>query len=260
MAEQHGIEAVALCDHNTVAGLPSFLEAAAGSSVEAIPGIEFSTDYCGKELHILGLFIQPEHYDKIMSLLEEMLWKKEQSNIRLVEALGTVGIALDYEAIKKGTPNGQVNRAVIAAELVRKGYCASVKEAFSRWLSPKCGFYCPPDRLEVMDTIRYIKSIGAVAVLAHPFLNLEEESLRIFLSQARESGLDAMETFYPKYDDLTTEKACQIAAEYGLLCSGGSDFHGENKPDIALGTGRDNLNIPYAVLAALRLRQKQKLS
>lgn len=257
LAGESGVEALALCDHNTVAGVLEFLEAARNSGVEAIAGIEFSTDYGDRELHILGLFVQPRHYDAIEALVNEMGRRKEQSNIRLIQGLAGAGISLDYDAIKAGTPNGQVNRAVIAAEMVRLGYCDSIREAFSKWLSPKHGYFVPPKRLDVFETIRFIKSIGAVAVLAHPFLNLDPDSLRQFLPLAKSCGLDGMEVYYPKFDAQATALAEQIAKEFRLLPSGGSDFHGENKPDIALGTGKNNLNIPHFLLEDLKERRGQ---
>ena len=252
LAEESGLKAVALCDHNTVAGLPDFLAAAEGSSVEAIPGIEFSTDYRGTELHILGLFVRECHYDAIMAKVNSMLILKEKSNRDLVEALKAAGLDLDYDAIKAGTPNGQVNRAVIAAEMVRLGYCPTVKDCFSQWLSPKRGYYKPPARLDVFEVIAFIKSLGAVAVLAHPFLNLEEDALEEFLKAAVPCGLDAVETLYPKFTPEQRERAREIAQANGLLISGGSDFHGENKPDIALGTGRGDLVVPHGLLENLR--------
>ena len=255
LAEQIGLEAVALCDHNTVAGLPDFLAAAAGKKLQAVPGVEFSTDYQGTELHILGLFIEPEHYAAVTDKVNWMLIQKEQSNRDLVEALKPAGILLDYEAIRARTPNGQVNRAVIAAEMVRRGYCESVQDCFKQWLSPKRGYFKPPARLDVFDVIRFIKSIGAVAVLAHPFLSMDEQLLRAFLPRAVEAGLDAMEVFYSKYTEETTLLAVKIAEEYGILPSGGSDYHGGNKPDIAIGIGRGDLKIPHRWLNGLKKRK-----
>jgi len=256
LAEEKGISAVALCDHNTVAGLPEFLAAAERSTVEAVPGVEFSTDYGGRELHILGLFIKPQHYAAITEKLEQMLLWKEQSNRELVEALRPAGIDLDYEHIKAGTPDAYVNRAVIAAEMVQKGYCGSVKEAIDQWLAPRCGYYHPPRRLDVFEVIRFIKSIGAVAVLAHPFLNLDEQALRVFLRDAVAAGLDAMEVYYSTFSQEQTDLAVQIVKQFGLLPSGGSDFHGANKPDTQLGTGKNNLHIPCSVSKNLAARHK----
>lgn len=250
-AEEAQLSAVALTDHNTVAGLPDFLAASRASTVAAIPGTEFSTEYRGTELHILGLFIRPEHYKTVTAILDEMLRRKEQSNIDLVAALRRADIILDYDAIRASTPDGYVNRAVIAAEMLRLGYVDSVQQAFSLWLSPKHGYFVPPKRLDAFEAIRFIKSIGAAAVLAHPFLNLDEAGLREFLPKAKEAGLDGMEVCYPIFTPEQTELACAIAGEYGLLPSGGSDFHGANKPHISLGTGRGALAVPEEWLPEL---------
>jgi predicted metal-dependent phosphoesterase TrpH len=251
-AKQAGLAAVALTDHNTVAGLPCFLAAAQGSGVEAVPGVEISTDYGEKELHILALFVRPEHYDAITDLMEEMLRRKEESNVALVDTLFRAGYPVDYAAIKARTPNGQVNRALIAAELARLGYVEDIQDAFKKLLSPKRGLYTPPKRISSYEAIRFIKSLGCTAVLAHPFLNMDTAMLRGFLPEAVACGLDGMETVYSKYSPEETALAIRIAQEFGLKNSGGSDFHGQNKPDIAIGTGRGDLKIPVEWMEALR--------
>ena len=253
-AEEAGLSAIALCDHNTVEGLPDFLAAGQGSAVETIPGVEFSTEFEGEELHILALFVQPEDYAPITRKMEDFRRRKERSNEDLVAALRGLGLDIDYRLIRENA-GGYVNRAGIGAELTRKGYTASVKEAFQKYLSPARGYYVPPKRLDAYEAIAFIKSLGAVAVWAHPFLDLDEAGVRRFLPRAVDRGLDGMEVLYPKYTGETMALAARIAEEFGLLPSGGSDFHGENKPDIRLGTGRDNLAIPEAFLEALRARK-----
>ncbi len=250
-AERMGLAAIALTDHNTVAGLPEFLAAGQGSAVEAVPGCEFSTDYEGTELHILGLFIQPQHYETVTAVLEDAQREKARSNQKLVAALNAAGYALDYDKICAKS-SGQINRAHIASALVEQGYFADKQAAFRGPLSAEHGFYQPPKRIGACDCIRFIKSMGAAAVLAHPFLSLEEAALRGFLPQAVAAGLDAMEVSYSKYSPETTARALAVADEFGLKYSGGSDFHGGNKPDIALGTGRGDLVVPAGWLDALR--------
>ena len=110
----------------------------------------------------------------------------------------------------------------------------------------------PPKRQEALETIAFIKSMGAVAVLAHPFLDLDEAGLRRFLTLAKPCGLDAMETMYSKFDPDTETLAKAIAQEYGILQSGGSDFHGSVKPDVFLGKGRGDMAIPYQLLEKLK--------
>ena len=253
-AQQRNLSAIALTDHNTVAGLPDFLAAAEKYSVEAVPGVEFSTEYLGTELHILALYLKEEHFPTVTAMMEDFRIRKEQSNEDLVAALAKDGMVIDYDAVKAAA-GGYINRAHIAAELTRLGYTASIKAAFKGLLAPGAGYYTPPKRLDAYDAIRFIKSIGAVAVLAHPFLNLNEAELRLFLPQAVAAGLDGMETLYPRYTPEETALAEAIAQEFGLLPSGGSDFHGDNKPDIALGSGTGGLRVPCNFLTNLKTRK-----
>jgi predicted metal-dependent phosphoesterase TrpH len=253
-AQRLGLGAVALCDHNTVAGLPAFLEAAQGREVEAVPGVELSTDYEGTELHIVGLFIRPEHYAAVAEIVAEGQRQKEQSNRDLITALNQAGYALDYGALAAAVPDGRFNRAHVAAEMVRKGYAESMQDAFRRYLRPEIGYYRQPRWITAYEAIGFLKSLGTVAVLAHPFLSMKEARVRAFLPQAVERGLDAMETMYVTYDEPTTRLAMEMADAFGLKHSGGSDFHGDNKPGIYLGEGKGNLKIPISVLQELRQR------
>lgn len=250
-AERCGLSAVALCDHNVVAGLPAFLEAARESSVEAIPGVELSTDYNGTELHILGLFLPPESFPKIEALVAEMGRNKIAANIALVSALQNAGYRIDYETIRAKTPKGNLNRVHIAAELVEKGYLKTIEEGFATILSKEYGLYREPKRLSAWEAIVALHRMGTAAVLAHPFLNLTEERLRVFLAEAKPYGLDGMETVYSSYDEETAQKAAQIAEEFDLKPSGGSDFHGTNRGN-ALGIGKGNLRIPLLFAEGLR--------
>lgn len=254
-AIENGLSAVALTDHNTVEGLPDFISAARGKNIEIVLGSEFSADYNGKELHILGLFIPPSCFDTITETLESINMRKEESNIALVEALARAGYTLDYERIKASTPNGRVNRSQIATALLEKGYVKTQNEAFDTLLSKKTGYYKEPKRFDVGEVIELIRSIGAVCVLAHPFLNLSEEELIELLTTT--DGFDGIECYYSSYDRETTDKALRIAERFGLLKSGGSDFHGTAKPDIELGAGRGELRIPYEWYLDLKKRAEK---
>lgn len=252
-AADAGLSAIALTDHNTVAGLPDFLAAAPDFPVEAICGTEFSVDYQGTELHLLALFLRPEHFAPISAMTEDFKARKRQSNRDLVAALNEAGFDLDYDTIARASKD-YVNRAHIGAVMTEKGYVSSIKEAFKLYLSPKHGYYIPPQKPDVFETIRFIKTLGATAVLAHPFLNLDEPALREFLPRAAACGLDGMETLYPSFDDAQTAAAKAMAAEFSLLESGGSDFHGTNKPHIQLGIGQGDLHVPDSLVSALRGR------
>ena len=246
-AEEAGLAAIALTDHNTVAGLQEFMAAGVCSQVETVPGIELSTDWNGTELHLVGLFVQPRHEDTIRTYLADFARRKENSNRALVDALAARNYCLDYAAIQEKA-GGYINRAHIAMELVAKGYVPTVKAAFSTLLSEKNGLYHPPERIAVTDAIAWFREMGIVTVLAHPYLNLTQAQLEALLPAAKQQGLVAMETLYSTYDEATTAAAAATAERFGLLPSGGSDFHGTAKPHVHLGVPE----VPFSCLEQLK--------
>ena len=244
LAKDANLGAIALTDHNTVSGIPAFLSAGQGAGVITVPGIEVSSDFMGTELHIVGLFRSLDYFDAVEAYVSDYLARKDQSNIDLCNNLCAAGYTVSYEEIKAATPDGVVNRALIAAALLKSGYVGSIKEAFATLLSKKGGYYHEPQKLVAYEVIQKLLEFDAVPILAHPFLSMDEDMLRAFLPRAVQVGLVGMETDYATYDEPTVRKARAIALEYGLLPSGGSDFHGTNKPDIRVGVGRGNLAVP----------------
>lgn len=251
-AKRIGLSAVALTDHNTVEGLTELFRAAEGTGVEAIGGVEFSTDYLDVELHIVALFVKPQHFSAISARVAELDKRKEESNIALAAALTAGGYEVDFDEIKARTPKGHVNRAHFASALLEKGYVQSIPEAFERLLSKTGGFYTQPKRLEVFETLEFLREIGCASVLAHPFQELDEEGVRQFLTLAKPHGLDGMETEYAKYDHAQVARLKAIAKEFDMKESGGSDFHGDRRKGTDLGVGQGNLFIPKAFADNLR--------
>ncbi len=249
-----GISAIALTDHNSISGLNEFLCAARDAEIEAVAGVEFSVKYEDKELHLIGMFIRPEHFGAVAEFIGDVKERKNAANRALVAKLAKLGYDVDYDALIASTPDGYVNRAHIAAEMVRRGYTKSFNEAFEGFLVEKAGYYKPPKSPTLFDTLDLIRSIGAVSVLAHPLLQLEREELRSLLPEAIRHGLCAIETQYVKYSRETREFSSALTREFSLLESGGSDFHGANKPDSLLGIGRGDLKVPYSFYE--RLKQK----
>lgn len=245
LAEKNNISAIALCDHNTVNGLPDFIKAAESSNVIAVNGIEISTEYNGTELHILGLFLPEEKFSEITDMMSRIKAFKEESNKKLVENLCNGGYLIDYDEIKIKNGGAYINRAHIAAELIEKGYFADRKEVFDTVLSPDGGYYTPPERFKALEIIGYLDSIGAVPVWAHPFLDMNADEIDAFLPIAKAHGLVGMETRYSEYNEETQKTAEMLAEKHGIKQSGGSDFHGENKPDLSMGTGKGNLEVPF---------------
>ncbi len=246
LARDAGLEAIALTDHNTVSGIPAFLEAGKNSGVITVPGIEVSSDYMGTELHIVGLFKTLDHLEEVEAYVSDYLVRKDRSNIDLCNNLCAAGYTVSYDEIKAATPDGVVNRALIAAALLKAGYVDSIKEAFASLLSKKGGYYHEPQKLDAYEVIQKLQEFDAIPILAHSFLSMDEDMLRAFLPRAKQVGLVGMETDYVTYDQATTELARAIALEFDLQPSGGSDFHGINKPDIRVGIGKGKLAVPFA--------------
>ena len=181
---------------------------------------------------------------------------KEESNIALASALNKAGYAINYEEIRAMSPDGNVNRAHFAEKLTELGYTETTDHAFQTVLAPEAGFYKEPKRVDLFDMIRYVRSIGAVPILAHPFLKLSEDELFELLPIAREAGLCGIECYYSTHSDEETETALRLAERFNLCCSGGSDFHGSRKQGILLGTGKGNLKVPYDCAEQLRNKAK----
>lgn len=258
-AREARLSPIALTDHNTVEGLDEFLAEAERQGVEAISGIEFSVDYLGRELHLLALYVGREYFGEIEEMMERYLKIREQSNREMVQALRDGGYLIDYNEILAKSGNGYINRAHIARELTEKGYMPSVRAAFDTLLRKDGPYFRPRKFPNVFDMIDYIRKIGAVSVLAHPFLQFNEAELREFLTEARKHGLCGMETVYTEFSDEQVALAKRIAEEFGLIESGGSDFHGTTKPDVAIGVGFGNLKVPAILAERIKKRAEENL-
>jgi predicted metal-dependent phosphoesterase TrpH len=242
-----GLSAIALTDHNTASGVTEFLAAAEGKPIMAIGGTELScehiTSHGAVDVHVLALFLPESSYERIEERNADMMKRKKQSYLECERRLAEDGYIISYEELCKKSIN-LPNRAAIAEELMRRGYVGSIKEAFSSLLASGGKYYHSPSYPSVTETLDFISELGAVPILAHPFLNLTEEELLTLLPEAKAHGLCGMEVFYSKYDEKTTTRSIEIAKKFGLALSGGSDFHGSRKPDIALGKGQGNLSVP----------------
>ncbi|MBR5739564.1 MAG: PHP domain-containing protein [Lachnospiraceae bacterium] len=252
LAEKSGVNVIALTDHNTSKGLPEFMEAGRRTDVITVPGCEFTTDYEGTEIHVIGLFFPEESWPEIEDYVELMSIAKRKSNRQLVDSLRAAGYDVTYEEIQALTDAQAFNRAHVARVLRDKGYVSSVQEAFQKILGENCGFYTPPKRLNALTTIRFIALYGGVPVLAHPLQKQTEAELNRFLPEAKEAGLVALESHYSTFTEEETAKLEAMAERFGLKNSGGSDFHGSAKPDIALGRGRGGLVVPFSFYEDLR--------
>lgn len=258
LASDMGLYAAALCDHNTVSGVPEFLKSAKSKSLNAVAGCEFSSDYCGTEIHILALFIDENRLSDVSRFTENYLIKKDNTNRDLVKALNSCGFNIDYDEIKS-REKGSINRAHIAYALKEKGYCKSINEVFDTIFKLPEIRAVKSFRPEGLDVISFINDICAVSVIAHPFLSFKKSDiLYSFLKSAKKAGLDGIETRYSLYSKENEMQADELSERFSLLKSGGSDFHADIKPDIKLGTGKGSLEVPDEYYEMLLERKRKK--
>lgn len=252
-AKRANLSAFALTDHDTTAGVSEALEAAKGSNIEVVPGAEISAGYKEKDIHILGLYLDHKN-DQLNNCLAQALEERDNRNIQMANNLNKAGLDIDIDRLKAANPPGTVlTRAHFGRFLLEHKQVKSINEAFERYLGTDCPCYVPREYISPEDTISLIKQAGGVPILAHPLIyKLPENELDQLIKRLKNAGLEGIEVFYSANTGFDEGIVRRYANRYDLVMSGGSDFHGVNKPSIQLGTGRGNLCIPYSVLENIR--------
>lgn len=251
-ASKKELRAVALTDHDTLEGIPEAVHYGGKYGVEVISGIEISTEYENNELHIVGLFVSNENAE-LVSALENLKRSRENRNIEMVEKLNQIGVNISYDNILKRADGGIVTRAHIAREIIANGYASSNNEVFDRYIGDHCQAYVKRSVMSWQDTLYLIAKAGGLPVLAHPLqYKLSERRLEMIVSDLASHGLAAIEAYYSTHSPSDIKYIKDLAKKNGLRLSGGSDFHGANKPKLDLGTGYGGLEVPYEVLDNLR--------
>jgi len=244
LAAQLQLGAVALTDHDTVAGLAQAEEEARRLDVCFIPGIELTADHSETERHILGYWIDPGS-PELASLLERMERERRGRVGRIAEKLGECGVALDPEEVFEVPHQGVLGRMHVAEALCRRGATANVNEAFARYLRDDGPAYVPKYALTVAETIALIHRAGGVASLAHPGGEVDREEITGFA----QAGLDGLEAYYPGYASSLRDRYCELARHLSLVATGGSDYHGRRK-DQGLGA----MTVPLEAVERLKAR------
>ncbi len=260
-AKAAGLEAVALTDHDTVQGLPEFMEAGRAHGLEVIPGVELTVRSDLGSLHILGYWV-PMGQSGLTQSLEYLNRRRAERNREIAGKLQSLGLDVSYEEIE-AKAGGTVGRPHIAQVLLDKNYVRTLQEAFDRYIASGGKAYVPKVVLSPEEAVRLLKAEGATVCLAHPkiYRKVDMAALEGFLARMKPLGLDGLEARYSAHSPEDNRAYENLAAKLGMVICGGSDFHGAVKPLIRLGKGKGDLFVPYSVLQALKdLRRSQGLA
>lgn len=257
-AVEKNLAAVAITDHDSIAGLDEALSHAASlrrqglPSVEVVPGIEFSTKYEKQDVHIVGLYIAYDG-DVFQEALNGFIDSREGRNRKMCRNLQEAGIGISYEKLQELYPGAVITRAHYASFLCEYGYVKNRQDAFAKYLGDHTKYFVPREKVTPSQAVELILRAGGVPILAHPPLyHMGNERLDVLVSSLTENGLMGIESFYSTYTNQDVRDMLRLAEKYELLLSGGSDFHGANKPGLDLGCGYGKLFIPEDVLTKIK--------
>lgn len=252
LAAQKGLAAIALTDHDTTAGIEEAVTAAGRAGIELVPGIEFSCVYQKTEIHILGLYINI-HDPAFSAQLQKLLDIRSQRNEEMIRRFQANGFSITLEDLQAGNPDTVITRAHFARVLTEKGYASSMDQAFKQYLQYG-GKYClRKEKISPQHAMKILTDNHAFPSLAHIMQYklgwTENEKLIAYL---KELGLQGLEVYHSSHNAGQIPRLQQLAKDYGLLPTGGSDFHGANKPDIQIGTGRGGLRLSQCLLEDIK--------
>jgi len=251
LAKEKGLVALAVTDHDTVDGVGEALEAGRRYGIEVIPGVEISTCYPG-EMHLLGYYIELDR-DCLHEALARLKEYRQERNAKMLNRLRELGMDITYEEVWKAAGGGIIGRPHFARVIAEKGYADSIGDAFHKFLIPGKPAYLPKEKLTPREGIDLIRRAGGIPVLAHPkHLGLTEKAMDDLVLELKGEGLAGIEAIYTSHTQQELAFFSRLAQKHQLLITGGSDFHGSNKPDIELGSGTGNLFVDDGCVKELR--------
>jgi len=257
-AKDAGLAAMALTDHDTFDGVAEAAEAGARLGVRVVPGIELSLPHSGT-FHMIGLGVDPSNA-RLAAVADLLNDGRGPRNREIVAKLVALGVDITIEDVEAEAGGDVVARPHVARVLVKKRVVGSLQEAFDRYLKKGGPAYADRARVELSDAIEAIRGAGGASVLCHPFtLGFDDDdAMRAELLRLAAAGVDAVEVRCGRSTPAEIAKWEAFARDAGLMPSGGSDFHGDNKPDLKVGTGRGKMRIPLEWLEALEERAKSR--
>lgn len=252
--EKH-LKAIALTDHDTVAGIEEAVNASMelySGEFEVVPGIEISCNYGNTELHILGLFIDYKK-QSFQDALTELRDKRVERNCQMLKRFHDHGFEITMEELYSGNPDTVVTRAHFARIMLEKGYIKTKAEAFDKYIGQGCPLYLPKPVITPEHAMTMLRDAHAVPVLAHPLqYQLGYQKTEECVQYLKNLGLKGIEAYHSSNNQYESGKLKDMAVRNGLLVTGGSDFHGNNKPDIEIGCGRGGLRVHESLLESVR--------
>jgi len=260
-----GLEAIAVTDHDNDSGCAEAIAAGASVGVEVVPGVEISCDVDDLKvlgltpdgrptMHLLGYFI-PQQDNPLTAALAELQEARANRNVQIVERLNELGIPVTFEEVENeaGGPGAQIGRPHFAAVLVRHGAVPDYQTAFDEYLAKGAKAYLSRKLYKPREAVRLMLSAGVVPVLAHPFtLKLEIQQLEVFVDSLVDAGLKGIEGYHGDMPEDQQEAYRAVGRAKGLIVSGGSDYHGDMRPDRGMPGGKHNVRVPDEVLDELR--------
>lgn len=253
LAASRGLAAIALTDHDTVAGLPEALAHGTVTGVEVVTGIEISSDLDGVSLHILGYGFDHEH-PGFLAFLKKQQQARRNRNQGMLERLQALGISITSEELTR-IAGDQVGRPHFARLLVRKGRAKNTQDAFARFLKRGCPAFVEHVKPQADEVISRITEAKGLAVLAHPACSDPGlEKITTLVAQLKDSGLAGLEAFYPTHSQKVCRLLQALAAKHGLLLSGGTDYHGDTHSVTPLGGNTKTIRVPIKLLHDIKQR------
>jgi predicted metal-dependent phosphoesterase TrpH len=252
-AKEKGLRAIAITDHDTIEGLEEAMAEGRRINFEVIPGIEISAEYSPGSMHLLGYFLDI-HHPLLNERLAYLQKARAERNPKIVEELNRLGIKVTYEDVIKASGGGQVGRPHFAQVLLERGYVRSIQEAFERFLKKGAPAYHDKFRFKAEEAIHFIQEANGVTVIGHPnTLGASGTSeLDALLSQLVKEGLKGIEVYYPEHSPAEVATYKFLAEKYGLVMTGGTDYHGIEGNGLEVGVGRGNMKLPYSIVEALK--------
>jgi len=256
LGDQACLTALCLTDHDTLGGVPEFLAMQPRVRVRLLAGTELSCRFLGQCLHVLGLLVDPADA-QFQARLVELRNRRDDRNQRMISRLAELGCPITYEDVEAQADSPLLSRVHFALALAAKGYVRRAPEAFERLIGDDCPGFVPRQELEPDEACRWIREAGGVPVVAHPGRFAGGSfPWDDAMADLQRRGLEGLEGYYGEYRAAEQKYFVALAARLGMVVTGGSDYHGRNKPGLRLGTGRGGLKVPDDLLDHLETRQK----